>query len=589
MRRVRAHRWRLPRSRSWCSALAGARLVGATGGCGQPAASRRQLQLCGACGRAVTVERDASASRRSGASRAGRRPRHRLFHAQDRFFQMDLARRRAAGELAALVGARRLRLDRERGCTASAAEARTAVALLSPRRPACSRPTPPASTRPGGAGGASPFEYRPAADARSRGGPRTACSSCCRCSSRCRTRTALRVDARDDARRAAAGDVRPAGAGAAPNGTRRWSACRSRPPPCPEPRSTTCGASATGKPEIELPDRSRDRGARRPDARGTPTHDERRARQQQLGGVGEPDAPTARALVANDMHLDDPRAEHLVSRRARVARREPTAADPRARSAPRSPACPRSSPAATPTSPGASPTPTRTGATWSCSTSIPTDSEPLPDAGRLAALRRTTTRRSRSPARRPRAPRPCAGRSGGRCSAPTYKGRLRACALGRRTRPTGWRVADAARTGAHARGSVRRGQRRSARRARTWSSADRSGTHRLDDLRRDPATASASTAGCPRRGPTAGAAGTAGSTPADYPRLIDPPGGPHLDRERPRGRRRMLARLGDGSYEVGSRATRSATACASASSSRRATCWTSSSTRARRSWPAGAI
>src|SRR5687768_14659334 len=36
-----------------------------------------------------------------------------FLHAQDRFFQMDLARRRAAGELAALVGARALLVDRE--------------------------------------------------------------------------------------------------------------------------------------------------------------------------------------------------------------------------------------------------------------------------------------------------------------------------------------------------------------------------------------------------------------------------------------------------------------------------------------------
>jgi len=36
-----------------------------------------------------------------------------FLHAQDRFFQMDLARRRAAGELAALVGARALAVDRE--------------------------------------------------------------------------------------------------------------------------------------------------------------------------------------------------------------------------------------------------------------------------------------------------------------------------------------------------------------------------------------------------------------------------------------------------------------------------------------------
>src|SRR4051812_34065544 len=35
-----------------------------------------------------------------------------FLHGQERFFQMDLARRRAAGELAALVGPRALALDR---------------------------------------------------------------------------------------------------------------------------------------------------------------------------------------------------------------------------------------------------------------------------------------------------------------------------------------------------------------------------------------------------------------------------------------------------------------------------------------------
>src|SRR5690349_1500657 len=36
-----------------------------------------------------------------------------FLHAQERFFQMDLARRRAAGELAELVGSRAVPLDRE--------------------------------------------------------------------------------------------------------------------------------------------------------------------------------------------------------------------------------------------------------------------------------------------------------------------------------------------------------------------------------------------------------------------------------------------------------------------------------------------
>ena len=56
-----------------------------------------------------------------------------FLHAQDRFFQMDLARRRAAGELAALVGARAVALDREIRIHRFRAEAGRAVSLLGAR------------------------------------------------------------------------------------------------------------------------------------------------------------------------------------------------------------------------------------------------------------------------------------------------------------------------------------------------------------------------------------------------------------------------------------------------------------------------
>jgi penicillin amidase len=55
-----------------------------------------------------------------------------FLHAQDRFFQMDLARRRAAGELSALVGVRALALDREIRIHRFRAEAHRAVDLLTP-------------------------------------------------------------------------------------------------------------------------------------------------------------------------------------------------------------------------------------------------------------------------------------------------------------------------------------------------------------------------------------------------------------------------------------------------------------------------
>ena len=61
----------------------------------------------------VTVVRDAlgvptitALSRRDAAAALG------FLHAQERFFQMDLQRRQAAGELSALVGGRALELDR---------------------------------------------------------------------------------------------------------------------------------------------------------------------------------------------------------------------------------------------------------------------------------------------------------------------------------------------------------------------------------------------------------------------------------------------------------------------------------------------
>jgi len=52
-------------------------------------------------------------------------------HAQDRYFQMDLARRRAAGELSGLVGPRALAIDREIRIHRFRAEAQRALSLMS--------------------------------------------------------------------------------------------------------------------------------------------------------------------------------------------------------------------------------------------------------------------------------------------------------------------------------------------------------------------------------------------------------------------------------------------------------------------------
>jgi penicillin amidase len=56
-----------------------------------------------------------------------------FLHAQDRFFQMDLSRRRAAGELSALVGRRALRVDRQIRLHRFRAQAVTALSQLSAR------------------------------------------------------------------------------------------------------------------------------------------------------------------------------------------------------------------------------------------------------------------------------------------------------------------------------------------------------------------------------------------------------------------------------------------------------------------------
>jgi len=55
-----------------------------------------------------------------------------FLHAQDRFFQMDLARRRAAGELAALVGPRALVADRQIRLHRFRAEAQRTIQIMDP-------------------------------------------------------------------------------------------------------------------------------------------------------------------------------------------------------------------------------------------------------------------------------------------------------------------------------------------------------------------------------------------------------------------------------------------------------------------------
>ena len=109
---------------------------------------------------AVTIERDAlgiptirGISREDVARATG------FVHAQDRFFQMDLARRRAAGELAALVGDAAVRLDREVRVHRFRDEARRALAMMSPRDRTVLEAYAAGVNRGVAVLGAKPFEY----------------------------------------------------------------------------------------------------------------------------------------------------------------------------------------------------------------------------------------------------------------------------------------------------------------------------------------------------------------------------------------------------------------------------------------------
>ena len=82
----------------------------------------------------VTIARDAlGIPTIRGASRADVARAIGFLHAQERFFEMDLSRRRAAGELSALVGPRAVAADREIRLHRFRAEAQRAVATMEPK------------------------------------------------------------------------------------------------------------------------------------------------------------------------------------------------------------------------------------------------------------------------------------------------------------------------------------------------------------------------------------------------------------------------------------------------------------------------
>ena len=82
----------------------------------------------------VAVSRDAlGIPTVKGRSRADVARATGFLHAQDRFFQMDLARRRAAGELSALVGARALLADRQIRLHRFRPEAQRSLRMMDPQ------------------------------------------------------------------------------------------------------------------------------------------------------------------------------------------------------------------------------------------------------------------------------------------------------------------------------------------------------------------------------------------------------------------------------------------------------------------------
>ncbi len=118
-----------------------------------------EVAVAGLAG-AVTIERDAlGVTTIHGVNRADVSRGLGWAHAQDRFFQMDLLRRVAAGEVAELVGARALPLDRGNRIHGFRARARDQLA----RTPAAERAVIEAYTAGVNAGlaalGAKPFEY----------------------------------------------------------------------------------------------------------------------------------------------------------------------------------------------------------------------------------------------------------------------------------------------------------------------------------------------------------------------------------------------------------------------------------------------
>gem|GEM_PF-4099795 len=125
----------------------------------------------------VTVARDAlGIPWVRGASRADIARALGYLHAQDRFFQMDLLRRRGAGELAELFGKAALPLDQTTRVHGFRQLAEKVYAGIAPAERALLEITPPASTPASPPSARNPSSTSCSAPRRGRGGRRTASS-----------------------------------------------------------------------------------------------------------------------------------------------------------------------------------------------------------------------------------------------------------------------------------------------------------------------------------------------------------------------------------------------------------------------------
>ena len=218
---------------------------------------------------------------------------------------MDLLRRSAAGELAALFGRPALEMDREARLLRLRLVARRAVTALradergTPRRLHRGGERGPRRARgaalrvPGAARGARPVAGRGLAPVRPRHVPRPPGPA-----------AVAGVRARPDARDAPAGAGRLPGPRRAPSGTRRSRASRSRCPRCRGRTWSTCGRRGPRRPRRRPapPDPAPSRSSARRSASGRRPDDDF-VRGSNNWAVAGAHTAHGGALLANDMHL----------------------------------------------------------------------------------------------------------------------------------------------------------------------------------------------------------------------------------------------------------------------------------------------